>query len=107
MLALATSWPVNADIRTRVAAVETVAANLRLPVSDNGRLSFRPCDERCDADFVMVRLTPATEFVVRGSRVEYLDFRKAFFNLKPGSETYTLVRYDTDNSTATSVQIGF
>jgi hypothetical protein len=54
----------------------------------------------------MVRLTPATLFVVAGSTVDYVDFRKRFYNLKPGSDVYTLVRYDVGRSTATSIQLG-
>lgn len=106
-LALATSWPAVAEIQTLVSAVETTAANLRLPVSNNGRLSFKSCDTSCDEDFVVVRLTPATHFVVRGATVEYLDFRKAFYGLSSRGKEYALVRYDVRNNTATSVQIGF
>lgn len=104
---LAVCWQARAEIRTVEAAVETVAANLRLPVSDNGRLSFRPCADVCSEDYVMARLTPATRFVVAGSVVEYIEFRKRFYNLKPGSDIYTLVRYDVTRSTVTSVKLGF
>ena len=106
ILAFATSWQASADFKTVEKAVETTSSNLRLPVTDNGRLSFRPCHEVCNEDYVMVRLTPATMFVVAGSTVDYVDFRKRFYNLKPGSDVYALVRYDVGRSTATSIQLG-
>ena len=104
---LATAVPVSADIVTLIDAVETTAGNLRVPVSNNGRLSFRPCDMACDEDFVMARLTPGTTFVVHGAGVDFLEFRKEFYNLRQGHDVYALVSYHVDKNTITSVQIGY
>lgn len=107
IVALALALPAGAEIITEVDAVETTAGNLRVPVSNNGRLSFKACDGACDADFVMARLTPATTFMVRGARVDFAGFRKEFYNLRAGQDVYALVTHHIEKNTITSVQIDY
>ena len=95
-----------ADITTLVEAVETTAANLRVPTSSNGFLSFRPCAEPCDEDFVRARLTPSTQYVVGGKTLAFIDFRRELSGLRGASNVYALVSYETSKSTVTSVRIG-
>ena len=106
ILALALTGPASADIVTLVKAVETVTSNVSVPTSDNGRLMFRPCAEECEEKFVIVRLTGDTTFFVRSQRVNFLDFRQAFYNMRRGDEDYALVSYDVEAKTVTSVSIG-
>lgn len=107
VVVLAFALPVGAEIITEIDAVETTAGNLRVPVSNNGRLSFKACDGACDEDFLMSRLTPATTFVVRGTPVDFAGFRKEFYNLRAGHDVYALVSYHVEKSTVTSVRIGY
>ena len=79
ILALALCMSATADIVTLIDAVETSAANVNVPTSLNGRLTFKPCAEACDEEFIAVRLTPETQFVVRGQQVNFADFRRAFY----------------------------
>ena len=102
---LAASLPATADIVTVVEAVETSTSNINLPVSDNGRLSFKPCAGECAEEFVAVRLTPETRFVTNEGAVAFHLFRKAFMNIRPGTDAYALVSYDTRTNTVTSVRI--
>ncbi len=106
VIALAFSGLATADVVTIVDAVETVTANVNVPTSTNGRLMFKPCSENCDLDFISARLTPETQFVFNGQRMNFVDFRRNFYNLRRGSDTYALVSYDTATSTVTSVSIG-
>jgi hypothetical protein len=106
ILALALCVSAAADIVTIVDAVETSVANVNVPTSINGRLTFKPCAEACDAEFISVRLTPATQFVVRGQQLNFADFRREFYKLPRYRIYYALVSYDTEKRTVTSVHLG-
>jgi hypothetical protein len=106
ILALALCVSATADIITVIDAVETSAANVNVPTSTNGQLSFKPCAEACDEEFISVRLTPETQFVVRGQQVIFADFRRAFYKVPRNRIYYALVSYDTENRMVTSVHLG-
>lgn len=107
ILALAVSNAATADVITIVDAVETVTSNISVPTTPNGRLMFRPCDGDCEEKFISVRLTPETTYVVRGTPVDFVEFRQQFFNLRRDGEGYALVSYDVESKLATSIQLGF
>lgn len=105
-LLLSLALPAMAEITTLIDAVETSVANINVPPGPNGRLSFKACGTACDdAELIVVRLTPATIYTVRGQVMNFKDFRKAFYNLRAGAEGYALVTYDTERDTVTSVLI--
>ena len=106
ILTLAVSATAQGSIVTEVAAVETVTSNVSVPTSTNGRLMFRPCAEACEEKFIAVRLTADTQFFVRERRVDFLEFRKEFFNIRRAKEDYALVSYDVKTKTVTSINIG-
>ena len=106
VLALAFSGLTGAEIVTLVESVETVTANVKVPTSTNSRLMFKPCADDCKENFVSVRLTPETIFVINGQRMIFADFRKNFFNLPRGNDTYALISYDTSTKVVVSVSIG-
>ena len=106
ILSFALSVSATADIVTVIDAVETSAANVNVPTSTNGQLTFKPCADACDEEFISVRLTPETQFVVRGQQVNFADFRREFYKLRRGSVDYALVSYDTEKRTVTSVHLG-
>ncbi len=102
---LSISVPAVAEIVTLIDAVETSTANLTLPTASNGNLMFKPCAGDCE-EIIRVRLTPETSFVLNGVAMEFIDFRREFYNLRRGSEDYALVSYDTQKNTVTSVRVG-
>ena len=106
VLALSVSNSATADIVAVVDAIETVTSNISVPTTPNGRLMFRPCDGICEEKFIAVRLTPETTYYVFGDVVEFVDFRRQFFNLRRHGEGYALVSFDTKSKTAKSIQIG-
>ncbi len=105
LLALSLSLPALADLVTVVRAVEVSTTNINVPTSPNGRLSFKPCSGDCKADYLSVRLTPATLYEVNGAATDFIGFRKAFFNLARDTDHYALVSYDAKSDTVTSVLI--
>lgn len=105
LLALSLSLSAMADLVTVVRAVEVSTSNINVPTSTNGRMSFKPCGGECDAEYLSVRLTPATMFEVNGEATDFIGFRAAFYNLARNKDHYALVSYDTQSSTVTSVFI--
>ena len=106
IVTLAVSTAAHSTTVTEVEAVETVTSNISVPTSTNGRLMFRPCAADCDEKFIAVRLTTDTQYFVREQRVDFLEFRKQFFNIRRSSDDYALVSYDTKSKTVTSIYIG-
>ena len=104
-LALALSLPAAADVVTVMEAVETTVGNINVPVSNNGRLAFKPCAGDCTADYLSVRLTPETAYAVRGKAVDFGFFRKAFYDRRRSIDGYALVSYDVKTNTVVSVRI--
>jgi hypothetical protein len=106
MVALGLGVSAQADIVTVVDAVETITSNISIPTSTNGRLMFRPCSEKCDEKFIVVRLTPESKFIVSGQHLNFNDFRDAFLRVRQNGDDYALVSYATKTNTVTSVNIG-
>jgi len=102
---LSISMAATAEIVTLIDAVETSAANLSVPTSSSGNLSFKPCADNCD-QIMRARLTPETHYVLNGAAMDFIDFRREFYKLRRGSRDYALVSYDTQRNTVTSVRVG-
>ena len=64
--------PAAADFQTVSRAYEVALSDLTVPLSQNGQLLFRQCND-CDTE--SVRLTPNTQFVVNGRNVRFDRFR--------------------------------
>lgn len=106
LLAMSLSLPaIASELTTMVRSVEASTANLIVPTSENARLNFKPCSEKCSEDYVSVRLTPATSYQVNGAATDFLGFRQAYFNLARDKDHYALVRYDVKSTAAVSVHI--
>ena len=102
VLILAASLPATADIKIITRAVETSTAYMNVPTTENSRLMFKSCD---DCEVIGVRLTPTTQFFVRGKQMPFAEFRREFSNLRQSKEDYALVTYDTETSAVTSVRV--
>ena len=102
---LAASQPALAQIKTLINAVETAPANIILPGNTNGMVTFRPCSEQCDEEYIRVSLNAETRFTVDGKAVKYEDFRREFATIKRAESSYALVSYETDTNTVISIQL--
>lgn len=96
-----------AEMTTIIEAVEASTSVIYVPTSADGNLRFKPCADRCDAEYVSVRLQASTKFKIQGKLVSFAEFRRGFYNLRRGKDGYALVSYDTEKNTATSVEISF
>ena len=92
----------QADVKTLVRAVETSTAFMNVPTAANARLAFKPCNE---CEFVEVRLTPTTQYYVRGEQLGFAEFRNQFNRLRHSKEDYALVSFDAESNNATSVRV--
>jgi len=107
VILLSMALPAMSQLTTLIESVEVSTAVVRVPTSLNGRMSFKPCESRCDADYISVRLTPETRFVVQGQATSFADFRRDFNNSRGGADGYALISYDTEKNIVMSVEIAF
>ena len=107
VIALACCPPVLAEFETVVLvnAVEAAAANVILPASVNGMVSYRPCAEKCDEKFERARLTSDTSFIVQGKAVKYEDFKAAHADFKNFAESGAFISVDVARITVTSIEL--
>jgi hypothetical protein len=106
-LALAFSTPALSDFElvTLVNAVETLPANIILPASTNGMVTYRGCSSECDKEFERARLTDATAFTVDGKTVKFDEFRQVYAEIKHSDESYALVSVDTKLGVVTQIDL--
>ncbi|MEO1247989.1 MAG: hypothetical protein AAFX56_20100 [Pseudomonadota bacterium] len=91
--------------KTEINAVELTPANIVLPATANGMVSFRPCDGECAEPYTRVQLTPETTFSIDGERMKFDDFRRAFPLAKRSQRAYALINYDVETQAATNIEI--
>jgi len=73
--------------------------SLRLPVSPNGTVALRECD---DCDYHSIRVTPDTQYVINDKRLRLNKFRKRILDLKQhGDITVNVTRDDASNTVVT------
>ena len=97
--------PAMSQIVTKVAAHELSPANIILPGSVSGMVTFRACDDGCDEDYSRARLTADTRFYVDGRTVKFDDFRQDFAVIKQRRNSYALLSVDVETNTITSILI--
>jgi hypothetical protein len=79
---------------------EVSIKSLRLPVSPNGTVSLRECD---DCDYHAIRVTPNTQYRVNKKPLQLNEFRKVILDLKlRGDITVNVTR---DEATGTVVAV--
>lgn len=97
--------PAVSQIVTEVEAIELSPANIILPGSQNGMVTFRSCDDNCKEDYERARLTAETRFYVDNRAVKFEDFRQDFGNIKQRKKSYALLSVDVKTKTITSIRI--
>jgi hypothetical protein len=107
VLALALSGAAYAQITTQVRAVEASTSVINFPTAPNGNLSFKPCAERCDQDYINVRLAESTQYVSQGRTVTFDEFRNAFLARRGRASGYALITFRTEHNIATRVEVAF
>jgi hypothetical protein len=107
LVALACCAPAFAEFElvTLVRAVETSPANIILPASTNGMVTYRACSGECDKEYERARLTENTSFTVAGNAVKFADFQQVFAEIKYLENSYALVSVDTKLGTVTNINL--
>lgn len=76
--------------------------SVNLPVSANGRVSIRECD---DCDYHSIRVTPQTVYQLNGQTVRLKDFRKAITDLRRDGDITVNVKRDDTSNTVASIRV--
>ena len=93
------------ELTTLVEAVELTPANMILPVSTNGAMTYRGCSDECDKSYERARLTAATTFSVNGRNVKFDEFRLAYQQVNSSHDAYALVSVDLKLGTVTDIKL--
>jgi len=99
---LGLSLPVAAEFRTVSLAHEVSLSNLRMPVSVNAGVAFRPCD---DCELTTIRSTPTTLFIVNGRPVPLKEFREMVFQVRDRANNIVTVLEHLETNTLVSVSV--
>lgn len=96
------SVSVGAQFRTIELAHEVPLTEFVVPVTQNGMLSFRGCEE-CES--FSSRLTPNTLYVINKQPVSLQEFRKQVTSVGDRSKYYLTVVQHLETNTVTKVSI--
>ena len=91
--------------KTEIDAVEVAPANIILPSTASGMVSFKPCDGECSEPYVRIQLSPNTRFSMDGELLKFSDFRREFATMRRSSTSYALINYDVNTNTATNIEV--
>ncbi len=107
LIALVSYAPVSAsaELVTLVEAVELTPANIILPGSINGMMTYRGCSEECDKEYDRARLTAATTFTVNGQNVKFSEFRLSYAQVSNSHDHFALVSVDLKAGTVTNIRL--
>lgn len=96
------SLPAVAEIVTITRAYEIPLSEFMVPATPNGAVTFRECSE-CDAR--IIRITPATLFVVNGQNVGLKEFRQNVFQIRDRAGETIIVMHHLESDTITEVSV--
>lgn len=103
-LALSVSLPAAANFEVVSKAHEVSLADLRLPGSTSGTLTFKPCRE---CDYLTIRVTAATQYEVNKRSLDLEDFRNQLSNIRNRRETTVTVLHHLESDTIKAIRIRF
>ena len=89
-----------ASTMTATKTYEVSIFSLRLPVSPNGTVALRECD---DCDYHSIRVTPDTQYIINGKHLRLNKFRKRILDLKLRGDITVNVKRDDATNTVVSV----
>lgn len=96
------SFSVSAQFQTLQLAHEVPVSQFVVPVTQNGTLNFKSCDE-CEQ--FSARLTPQTRFIVNRKNVELKEFRAAVLGLRSRRDDTIVILQHLDSNTITSISV--
>jgi hypothetical protein len=103
-LALCFSMSAAANFEIVSKAHEVALADLRLPGSTSGTLTFKSCG---DCDYQTVRVTVATQYEVNGSAIDLEEFRKQVGKVGNRRDKTVTVLHHLASDTIKAIRIRF
>lgn len=102
VLALAATLPATAQITTVQRAHELPVANVRLPVSASGTLTFKAC---ATCPTTTARVNDDTRWLIDNESVSLQQFREVFAGKSGRGDEYMMVRHHLEKNLITIVAI--
>ena len=99
---IALSCTASADFTTVARAYEIPLSTFNVPVTHNGVISFKECD---DCNTVSARMTNNTQLVVNGKFVTLKDFRAEAFQVRERSTTFLTILHHLESDTISSISL--
>ena len=76
--------------------------SVRMPVSENGTISIRECD---DCDYHSLRVTPDTQYLLNGKAMKLERFRQALTEMRQRGDTTVNIKRDDTSNTVANVRV--
>jgi hypothetical protein len=83
-------------------AYEVAIGDFRAPVSQNGVIAFKECE---DCERRLVRVTPATRYTINGKSVQFDDFRKTIGPAGSRRRGDVIVLHHLESDTIESISV--
>lgn len=101
-LMLALCVPAAAEFTTISRAYEVPLNLFNVPVTRNGRIAVKQCD---DCTLESGRLTADTQFIINGRPVELTEFRKSVFSIRDRDAATVVVLHHLETDTISSISL--
>ena len=102
LVLLGLSFSAAADLTTITAAYEVAVSDLRLPVSENGTLTFKQCPD-CEAQ--TLRVTSNTRYVVNDRGTELAEFKNQLRRVRNRKTVAATVMHHLESNTITAISL--
>jgi len=83
-------------------AYEIALNDLRSPATENGGVAFKECGK---CEFMRVRVTSSTHYVINGKTVQLKDFRTAVRHANDRDEKTATVLHHLESDTIVSISV--
>ena len=100
-IVLGLALPAAADFKTIAEAHEVSLANLRLPQSDSGAVSFKTCDE---CDYETKPVSEDTQWVLNGNSLPLDKFRRGLLSIMDREATAVMVLHHLEEDRVIRVE---
>ena len=101
---LGLSLPAAANFELVSKAHEVSLADLRLPGSTSGTLTFKPCKE---CDYKTVRVTSQTQYETNRRRLELEDFRRQLDSIRNRQDVSVTVLHHLESDTIKAIRVHY
>ena len=102
LVLLGLSFSAAADLTTITAAYEVAVSDLRLPVSENGTLTFKQCPD-CEAQ--TLRVTGRTRYLLDDRNVELAEFKNQLRRVRNRKTVAATVMHHLESNTITAISV--